>query len=76
MSGGVIKESASVPLVQVRHKICSLTCYTSNSRINSQQKIPDSCYSPFAIWGNVDILGDKMWVERKKEKGRLFSIAM
>lgn len=68
MSGGVIKENVSVALVQVRHKNCSMTCYTSNDRINSQEKIPDNCYSPFAIWENVAILGAKMWVERKELK--------
>lgn len=70
MAGGVIKQNYSVLLVQVRHKICSLTCYTSNDRIHTQGKTPDSCYSPFAIWENVAILGAKMWGERKEEKKR------
>lgn len=71
ISEGVIKENVSVPLVQVRKKICYLTCYTSNDRINTQGKIPDSCYRlPFAIWENVAFLGAKTWVERKEEKKR------
>lgn len=70
ISVDVIKENVSAPLVQVRNKISSLTCYTSNDRINTQGKLPDSCYSPFAIWENAAILGAKMWVERKQGKKR------